>query len=441
MTTIPRALLSIWMRSSLNKQTYHNSLAANCKPIWLAVCGLLLFVLLSGMAQRPVHKVYIKKLKNSRYQLIVDRHPYVVKGVCYNPIPIGQNHEYNWWADPNKPWIADGKLMKEMGVNTIRIYQPGDNPEAVKKVIRDMYEFYGIRTVLGHWLGFWEYPCPFYGDKPFQDKVKKEVLDMVNLYKDEPGVLLWILGNENNYSCLGMVNRWSTEEIDKEPNPQKQKAMRAKIYYSYVNELAREIHKVDLEHPVALGNGELIGLESAREFAADVDLVACIIYRGKTFGNLFKSLKATFDKPILLSEFGADAYDAYLKKEDQNMQAFFLESQWRQIYENLASNKEGEGNCLGGIMFEWTDEWWKHDESNPESWKAQETESNWSNGSYYFDIKAPRNMNMNEEWFGIIALSEELENGLNKRVPRKAYYVLREFWKNPSLGKDHKKKR
>ncbi len=406
----------------------------------LVPCAIFFLTCLSGMASRPLPAVFIKKLKNSHYQLIVNQKPYIVKGVCYSPIPIGQNHEYDWWSDPNKPWLVDGKLMKEMGVNTIRIYQPGENPEAVKKVIKDFYEIYGIRTILGNWLGFWEYPCPFYGDKAFQDKVKKDVLNMVSLYKDEPGVLLWILGNENNYSCLGMVNRWSTDEIDKETDPQKQKAMKAEIYYSYVNELAGEIHKIDPNHPVALGNGELIGLEFANKFAPQVDLVACIIYRGKTFGNLFNSLKATFDKPILLSEFGADAYDAYLKKEDQNMQAFFLEWQWRQIYENLYNTKTGVGNCIGGTTFEWTDEWWKHNQDNPEGWKIHDTEAGWSNGSYYFDIKAPNNMNMNEEWFGIAALSEELENGINKRTPRKAYYVLREFWKNPVLNNKSKGK-
>ena len=399
------------------------------------------------MAQRPRPEVYIQKLKNSHYRLMVEGKPYIVKGVCYNPLPIGQNHEYDWWSDENKPWIVDGKLMKEMGINTIRIYQPGENPEAVKKVIRDLYQLYGIRTILGHWLGFWEYPCPFYGDKDFQEKIKKEVLALVNNYKDEPGILLWILGNENNYSFSGRVNAWSSDEIDKEPDPQKQKAMRAKIYYSFVNDIANQIHKIDAEHPVALGNGELIALEFANENCPAIDLVACIIYRGKTFGNLFKSLRATFDRPILLSEFGADCYDAYLKKEDQNMQAFFLESQWRQIYENLANNKEGEGNCLGGTIFEWTDEWWKHCEYDPESWKVHDTGANWSCGSYYFDIKVKDNKNMNEEWFGIVALSQELENatpaggqGLNKRIPRKAYYVIKEFWKNPILDNKSKKK-
>jgi hypothetical protein len=141
-----------------------------------------------------------------------------------------------------------------------------------------------------------------------------------------------------------------------------------------------------------------------------------------------------------MAEFGADAYDAYLKKEDQDMQAYFLESQWRQIYENLANNSKGQGNCIGGLMFEWTDEWWKHNQDFEENWKVHDTESHWSNGSYYFDIKAEGNKNMNEEWFGIVALSEEKEFGLDKRNPRKAYYVIREFWKNPAAAPAKKKK-
>ena len=84
-------------------------------------------------------------------------------------------------------------------------------------------------------------------------------------------------------------------------------------------------------------------------------------------------------------------------------------------------------------MFEWSDEWWKHNPIDTESLKIHDTESNWSNGSYYFDITAPKNMNMNEEWFGIVALSsDQKEFGLDKRIPRKAYYVIRDFWKNPA---------
>lgn len=424
------------MKSATNKDKQGRlSVALRAVPVAL----LLVFSLAAARGPAP-SKVSVRKLRNGHYQLLVNKRPYLIKGVCYNPIPVGQGHEYDWWSDPGKPWLVDGKLMQEMGINTIRLYQTHEDAEEVKTVMRDLYEKFGIRTMVGHWLGFWEYPCPFYGNKDFQDKIKDEVLCMVRTYKDEPGVLFWVLGNENNYSCLGHINPWSTEEIDKEPDPAKQRAMRAKIYYAYVNELAKEIHKIDPNHPVAMGNGELVGLAYANECAPDIDIVATIIYRGKTFGNMFRSLRLTYDKPLVISEFGADCWDAYLQKEDQNMQAFFLESQWRQIFDNLAGVKEGAGNCLGGAMFEWSDEWWKHDEANPDSWKVQDTESNWSNGSYYFDIKAKNNKNMNEEWFGIVALSEELENGLNKRVPRKAYYVIKEFWKSPILKKKDKKR-
>lgn len=409
-----------------------------------AACGLfvlavVLFFILHKA--RPVPAVYIQTLKSGQYQLMAGGKPYIVRGVCYNPIPVGQNHEYDWWSDPYKPWLIDGKLMQDMHVNTIRVYQPGQNAESVKAVIRDMYEKHGIRTIMGHWLGFWEYPCPLYGDRDFQNRIRREVLDMVKTYKDEPGMLGWVLGNENNYSCLGHVNPWSNDEIDLEPDPQKRIRMKTRIYYSFINYLAREIHEIDGNHPVGLGNGELMGLDMAGEFAPEVDFVACIIYRGKTFGNLFNSLKATFDKPLLLSEIGADSYDAFRSKEDQNMQAFFLESQWRQIMDNVAGAPKGAGNCLGGVVFEWTDEWWKHNMVDPQGWLVHDTGSNWSNGSYYFDIQAPNNMNMNEEWFGIVALSaDQKESGIDKRLPRKAYYVLRESWRTAGVDTQTQKK-
>jgi len=374
--------------------------------------------------------IFIKKTKQGHFQLIVKGNPFIVKGVCYSPIPIGENHEYDFFSDPLKPWMKDGQLMKAMGINTVRFYQPGPNVEAVKELISDLYNTYGIYTIMGSWLGFWEYPLR-YGEREFRERIKDEVIEMVSTYKDTPGILMWVLGNENNYSFSGQVNPWSTPEIDKIEDSWQQQIRRAEIYYSFVNDIARAIKEIDSEHPVALGNGELRYLDVAAKYCTDIDLIACQIYRGKTFGNLFNSLKFTFDKPILIAEFGADAYNAKLQQEDQNMQAYFLESQWRQIFANLAGSAGSPGNCLGGVVFEWNDEWWKHNEYDPQGWSIHDTGSNWSKGEYYFDIDVPGGMNMNEEWFGIVALSEEMERGLNKRIPRKSYYVLRELFKNP----------
>ena len=65
----------------------------------------------------------------------------------------------------------------------------------------------------------------------------------------------------------------------------------------------------------------------------------------------------------------------------------------------------------------------------PSSWYEHDTEGDWSAGGYYFDIGAPNNLNINEEWWGVVALSSELENGINKRLPRQAYYELQKIWK------------
>src|SRR3989338_1729261 len=77
--------------------------------------------------------------KTNGYQLLVDGKPYLVKGVCYNPIPVGKDYEYNFWGDSGKPWLVDGQLMKQMGVNTVRFYRTGKNPDEVKQVLNDIH--------------------------------------------------------------------------------------------------------------------------------------------------------------------------------------------------------------------------------------------------------------------------------------------------------------
>jgi len=108
---------------------------------------------------------------------------------------------------------------------------------------------------MGHWLGFWDFPN--YADPSFRAKVKKDVLDMVNTYKDEKGILLWILGNENNVSFSyspQTLNLWTTPEIEALEDPYLKRQVRARIYYSFVNEVAQAIHEIDPNHPANYRN-------------------------------------------------------------------------------------------------------------------------------------------------------------------------------------------
>lgn len=390
--------------------------------------GVVLLLLLFLKYVLPSSKVIIQKSKDGHFSLLVKGRPFLIKGVVYHPIPIGQNHQYNFWNDPNEPWIEDGRLMKQLGVNTVRFFQPGPDVEKTKKVIHQLYQLYGVRTVMGHWMDYWR-PSN-YADLQYRRDLTKRALEMVNAYKDEKGILLWVLGNENNLSWhSGARIPWNCPEVREVQDPYKKELAKARIYYSLINEIAREIKKIDPNRPVALGNADTYALEVAGEVCPDIDLLALTVYRGKNFGNLWREVKKKVGKPVLIMEFGCDSFNAKEAKEDQKIQSVFLKSQWEDIARN-SSGGSGEGNSLGGCIFEWNDEWWKHDEHVVGGWYVHNTEGDWSCGGYYFDIGAPGNMNVNEEWWGLIALSPELEKGINKRIPRQAYYELQRIWKS-----------
>jgi len=368
------------------------------------------------------------------WHLMVGGKPFFVKGVCYRYTPIGKGAGYDFFASPEKPHLIDGALMKKMGANAVRLYEPGYNPEQTKTVIRDFFEKYGIKTALGHFLGFWDWPPADYSDPAFRENMKKEIIDMVKTYKDEPGILFWVIGNENNYSFDRGLRDWTTPEIDLFRSPQGRREAKAEIYYKFVNEITKSIKEIDLNHPVVMGNGELVTIYVAKEFSPDVDILGGIVYQGKTFGTYFQRLDRNFGKPNVFMEFGADRYDAFKKEEAEDWQAFFLKMQWLEICENKAGDK-GDGNSLGGFVFEWCDEWWKHNAGYKPGRKIHDTNGNWDNTAYYFDAKA--RSNMNEEWWGIVGLDHKRKTagGIEKRIPKKAYYVLKSLWTEEG-GKD-----
>ncbi|NQT22357.1 MAG: hypothetical protein HQ579_02845 [Candidatus Omnitrophica bacterium] len=366
----------------------------------------------------------------SGWRLTVGGEPFIVKGVCYQYVPVGKGSDFDIFSSYSQPWVMDGALMKKMGVNAVRFYKAGKDDKQTKVVIRALFNKFGIKTALGHYLGYWNWPPPNYSDPVLRARVKKEVLDMVNSYKDEDGILFWILGNENNYSFDRGLRDWSNAEIDALPDARARREAKAKIYYSFVNDIAKSIKEIDPNHPVVMGNGELASIYIAKDLCPDVDILGGIIYQGKTFGTYFKRLKRNFGKPNVFIEFGCDRYDALSKKEAEDWQAFFLKLQWMEIVQN-ESTKTGAGNSLGGFIFEWSDEWWKHNPNYRPGWNKHDREANWSNTAYYFDAKAKNNMN--EEWFGMVGLETSTKNkAIEKRVPKKAYYILQSLWTKKS---------
>ena len=90
--------------------------------------------------------------------------------------------------------------MVEAGINSIRVYHlPVEDSKEValiKKVLRKAHERYGLRVLVGDWIGLYEHP----NDDLLN---RSRIIKVVRLYADESWVLAWEIGNEHNYYLKG----------------------------------------------------------------------------------------------------------------------------------------------------------------------------------------------------------------------------------------------
>ena len=269
-------------------------------------------------------------------------------------------------------------------------------------------------TVDGRWHGGTDY-----SDMRTRGQVLKELERNISRYKDVPGVLFYLLGNENNYGL-----EWESDAIEDLPVGQRLET-RAGYLYSLYEEGIQLVKEIDPTKPVGIVNGDIQYLNIIEALVPSLDILGVNTYRGDAAFDLFyESVQQTLNVPIVFTELGADAFNAISGQEDQYAQARIIKSQWKEIYEQ-SYGKGNYQNCLGAFVFEWMDEWWKHGMTG--GLDIHDELGTWNNGAYRFDA-APGVDNMNEEWFGIVAQSLITVDGIHSRVPRMAYYVLRDLW-------------
>lgn len=392
------------------------------------IFGLLLF-LVSTLGLAQTDQVSIVN-DNTGSALVVNGEKFMINGMNWDYIPIGTNTvNANFWKKSDDVIKAgldtEMSLLKNMGVNVIRQYT-GVPPKWIKYI----YENYGIYTVLNDPFGrygltldgVWT-PVTIYSDPRTQEFLLSEIDKMVKEYKNTPGLLLYLLGNENNYGLF-----WAGAETEDFPDSEEEKKFigekRGRPMYKLMNEAAKRMKAMDASHPVAICNGDVLFIDIIAEECKDVDIFGTNVYRGVSFGDMFRVVKDKLNKPIMFTEFGADAFNAIDNKEDQKSQAHYMVGNWKEIYENAAGLGKAE-NSIGGFTFQFSDGWWKYGFDDRENADLHDNNASWSNGGYDRDYKAGEN-NMNEEWFGICAKGPTNERGLYDLFPRAAYYALKE---------------
>jgi beta-glucuronidase len=365
--------------------------------------------------------------------------------MTYSPVPVGRTPDDGTWvvhrdwmlSDVDKngkidgpydswvgqyqngqliakgPVVGDFQLLKDMGVNTLRLYHHGYN----KALLKDLYQTYGIRVMMGDFLGAYTIGSDAdwntgtdYRDPEQQKHMLASVRQMVEEYKDEPYILFWVLGNENNYGNANNCREFPD------------------VYYALVNKAARLIKSLDPNHPVALSNGDLLFIDKAAKLCPDVDIFGANTYRGHHgMGDSFwEDVKDEWGKPILISEFGCPAYSKHNTPEEaEALQAEYLRGNWDDIEWNLGGGP-GAGNAIGGVLFEWLDEWWKAGSPPTFDPSVHDTVGQFAgpfpDGWSY------------EEWYGIVSKGDG-KNSPFERQLRKAYFLFKDELWNPKEWK------
>ena len=389
---------------------------------------LLTLIIFSQEAFSQDNQVVVSNGSNGS-KLIVDGKDFIVNGMNWDYVPIGTNYTYNVWSQPDsfirQALDDEMSLLKNMGVNTIRVYAG-----MPKKWIEYIYATHGIHTMLNHSFGRYGVtingtyiPNTEYSDPKTREQLLQEVKQLATDYKGTKGLLLFLLGNENNYGLF-----WDGAETQNIPMPERVTTKRAVAMYKLFNEAAVAMKQIDNSRPIAFCNGDLMYLDIIAQECKDMDIFATNVYRGNSFGDLFERVKKEYGKPVLFAEFGADAFNAITNQEDQTSQSYYLLNNWKEIYQNTAGLGKA-GNALGGFTFQFSDGWWKYGQTT--YLDIHDTNASWSNGGYIRDYEQGQN-NMNEEWFGICAKGPTNEKGFYELYPRSAYYVLKEAHKlNP----------
>jgi beta-glucuronidase len=277
--------------------------------------------------------------------------------------------------------------------------------------MNDLNQEYGIAVIMGNFLGAytigsgadWDSGTD-YGNKEHQKNMLADVEAMVQEYRDEPYLLCWLLGNENDLpgdSENATLNNTNA-------------ALKPKKYAKFLKKVRQKIAELDPDHPVGVCLGSYKMLPYLKKYAPNIDFLGFNAYLGYFgFGTLWNRVKISFDRPVLISEYGSDAYNQNQQQEDELSQALYHLHNWKDIVHNSSAHTQGKGNAIGGVIYYWVDRWWLY--GNPYDHDTGGWQGPSPDGWF------------NDEWFGMLSQG----NG-NKspflRQPRKIYDLYKKVW-------------
>ena len=290
------------------------------------------------------------KIENNT--MVVNGESFYMKGICYHPVKIGKTKRSFDNLDD------DIILMKEAGINTIRVYEPIDDINVLDKLGNA-----GIKVVIS--FG--------YNQKGKFDIVSGTFINYVRKYKNHEAILMWELGNEYNYNP-----QWFGDDI--------------KNWYKAMELVSQIIQIEDPDRLVSSAHGDLPS-KDALNIASSIQVWGMNVYRWDKPASIFSEWQAISDKPMYFAELGADSYmtkatNKYTKGINEQAQADANEIILNEVLSNYDKN-------IGSFVFQFTDGLWKA--GNP---SKQDT-----GGSAPNSDGTPYDGTANEEYWGIVDIN------------------------------------
>lgn len=432
-------------------------------------------------------------------ELYVDGKPFLIRGVCYSPVPIGGTVDVDYFTEEYAPiFKRDLPLLKAMGANTIRVYhaQPGYDHSAF---LREA-EANGLKVVLTFFLGnAFDNPVASEADRA---RIYELFASEVRRHRQFPAVLAWIFGNELNgkwNSFLEQLNTatgetpcgWDDRFLEDGgcidnfmPAPQPGDRCYEPTFcvysrlFSFIDNAAKAA-KAEANVLVTSAFADLDHFEDkikrAGSFASNLDFWSSQVYRGPSFGSYFAQMNGVTDKPVLITEYGVDAYhdvcgldlqspcynvigDDTGSFEDGATQASYAVNLTLELQALSSLGGECSANgvdpamrrcqAIGGFIMAWVDEFWKGSDVQSRCHPTIREVPPGEFSARFCDFKAHvtcPNMNaseqdicgyvnggapdsyVNEQWFGLTSPTK-CPLGADKLRPREAYWRLRQVW-------------
>ena len=326
-------------------------------------------------------------------QIQLNGEPFHIKGVCYNAATIGETGiepPYGDYYTDNYLSLTerDSDNLRKLGANVQRSYgwTPGEN----HKSYLDRAYNHGKQPVY-MFINRWIDPHTDWGNAEAVHRHTQDWMSIAEETKDHPGIIGYLLGNEHN------------NEAGNGANP---------LFWQAMETIAAAVKEVAPDKLVSIPITDALDqVDAFGDTVPSIDFWAIQIYRSTTFGTFFDEYKAVSDKPVVLTEYGYDAFDNNRGQEYPDNAAFTAEVVENMIGE-INANKQV---CAGGCIFEYKDEWWKS--------KGEIDEQDQGG----FPADGMPDKVLNEEWCGIfsVAKQEDSPDALN---PRQLYFRLRELW-------------